>query len=82
MTLVDIRSATITQKGQISIPKKVREKKGFKTGSKIVILSFDDHVELRPMEQVRKRMYTAMVSEKALAKDWMLKDEDAVWKGL
>ena len=43
MGLLEIRSVKITDKGQISIPKELRQKAGFKKGDKIAILNFDDH---------------------------------------
>jgi len=77
MALIEIKSATITEKGQIAIPRNIREIEGFKEGSKIAILAFEDHVELRPMSQVSEKMSTAIASEKSLAKDWLSKDDEA-----
>ena len=82
MPLLEIKSATITEKGQIAIPKNIRKTEGFKTGSKVAILSFGDHVELRPMTQIRERMATAIASEKSLAKDWNSKEDEKAWKNL
>ncbi len=82
MALVEIKSATITEKGQIAIPKDVRSLSGFKTGSKIAILAYDDHVELRPMKQVNEKIAAAVASEKVLAKDWNSKEEEEAWKNL
>lgn len=82
MTLVEIKSATITEKGQVAIPKDARDIKGFKVGSKIAILAFDDHIELRPMKQISKKMLTAFASEKSLAKDWNSKEDKEAWKNL
>ena len=82
MPLIEIRSATITEKGQIAIPRELRKAKGFKTGSKVVILSFKDHLEVRPMRQVSEKMATAIASEKSLAKDWNSKEDEEAWKNL
>ena len=82
MTLIEMKSGTITRKGQISIPKRIRNLGGFKEGEKIAILAYDDRIELRPMEQVDKSMQTAFASEKVLAKDWNSKEEDEAWKNL
>jgi len=76
-----MRSAKITSKGQISIPKDIR-KGEFEDGSKIAILAFKDHIELRPMRQISESMKTAFASEKSLAKDWNTKGEDKAWKHL
>lgn len=82
MSLIEIKSATITEKGQIAIPKPIRKIGGFRTGSRIAILAFKDHIELRPMSQVSEKMMTAVASEKVLAKDWNSKEEDEAWKDL
>ncbi len=82
MTLVEMRSVTITSKGQIAIPKDIREIEGFKEGEKIVILAFEDHVELRPMKRMSEEMFPALASEAVLAKDWLSKEDEEAWKDL
>ncbi|MBL7055660.1 AbrB/MazE/SpoVT family DNA-binding domain-containing protein [Candidatus Woesearchaeota archaeon] len=82
MAIIEIKSATITGKGQIAIPRNMRKLKGFKTGSKIAIMAFEDHVELRPLEQVSEKLETAVASEKSLEKDWNSKEDDKAWKNL
>jgi len=82
MGIIEIKSATITDKGQISIPREIRETEGFEIGSKIAILAFEDHIELRPMKQVDEKMFNAIASEKALAKDWNSKEDKKAWKNL
>ena len=80
--IVEIRSATITEKGQIAIPKSMRNSKAFKEGQKIAVLAYKDRIELRPMSKVSATMETAFASEKVLAKDWNTKKEDRAWKNL
>ena len=82
MQLVDMRTATITGKGQIAIPKEIRELEGFKEGTKIAILAFEDRVELRPLKIFNEKMNTAYASEKTLSKDWLSKEDEEVWKNL
>ena len=82
MPLLEIKTAKITEKGQIAIPKEIRKIEGFKTGSKIAILTFKDRVELRPLGQVSKKMATAIASEKSLAKDWNSREDEEAWKNL
>ncbi|MBI4448288.1 AbrB/MazE/SpoVT family DNA-binding domain-containing protein, partial [Candidatus Woesearchaeota archaeon] len=60
----------------------IREIKGFETGSKIAILAFNDHVELRPLKQVSEKLATAFASEKSLAKSWNTKEDEKAWKKL
>ena len=82
MRLIEVKTATITEKGQIAIPKDIRSLKGFKKGSKVAILAFEDRIELRPMNQISEKMFTALASEKSLAKDWNSKEDDEAWKNL
>jgi len=82
MPLVEIKSATITERGQIAIPKEIREREGFSEGTKIAILAYEDHVELRSMKQVNEKMFTAYASEKSLARDWNSKEDEKAWKNL
>ena len=74
-----MKTATITSKGQISIPKEIRSKE-FKTGSKVAILAYKDRIEIRPLKKVSKRLETVLASQRALAKDW--DQEDKIWKDL
>jgi AbrB family looped-hinge helix DNA binding protein len=80
--LVEIRSVTITEKGQIVIPKELRKMKGFKKGEKIAILAYDNRIELRPIEQINEGIGTYIASEKSLAKSWNSKEDDKAWKNL
>jgi AbrB family looped-hinge helix DNA binding protein len=82
MVLVEIKSATITEKGQIAIPKEIREIEGFRKGTKIAILAYEDRIELRPLKQLNEKMFTAYATEKSLAKDWNSKEDEQAWKNL
>tara|TARA_Y100000310_G_scaffold121225_1_gene120051 strand:+ start:554 stop:802 length:249 start_codon:yes stop_codon:yes gene_type:complete len=82
MALVEMKSATITKKGQIAIPRHIRQIEGFTEGSKVAILAFEDRVELRPMEKINERMSTALATENVLARDWNSKEDEEVWKDL
>ncbi|MDP3742169.1 MAG: AbrB/MazE/SpoVT family DNA-binding domain-containing protein [Candidatus Micrarchaeota archaeon] len=82
MTLVEMKSARITSKGQIAIPKDMREIEGFKEGDKIAILAFDNRLELRSFKQFNEKMLSAIASEKSLAKDWLSKEDEKAWKHL
>jgi len=78
----EIKTATITSKGQICIPHLARAIRGFKEGSKVSVLVYSDRVELRPMKQVSEKLFPALVSEEVLAKEWNTKEEDEAWKDL
>ncbi len=80
--LVEMRTVTITEKGQIVVPKEIRKINGFKNGEKLAILAFDDHLEIRPIKQVSAKMAAAFASEKTLSKDWLSKEDEKAWKKL
>jgi AbrB family looped-hinge helix DNA binding protein len=82
MPLLEMRTATVTEKGQIAIPKNMRTLEGIKEGTKIAILAFENKIELRPLKQFNEKMFPALASEKSLAKDWLTKEEDEAWKHL
>ncbi len=77
-----MKTATITGKGQIAIPKNIRESEGFKEGAKVAIIAFEDHIEIRSLKQANEKMVTTLASEKALAKDWLSKEDEEAWKNL
>jgi AbrB family looped-hinge helix DNA binding protein len=80
--IMEIKTATITEKGQICIPREARQIKGFKEGSKIGIIVYSDRVELRSMEQVSEKLFPALATEEVLAEAWDTKEEDEAWKDL
>lgn len=82
MAIIEMRTVTITSKGQIAIPKEMRDLEGFREGTKVAIIAFEDHVELRPLKQINKKMFTILASEKTLAKDWLSKEDEEAWKNL
>ena len=88
MALKELKTVKITSKGQIAIPKDIRKIEGFKEGSKIALLAFDDHVEIRPLNYIKKvdlnkeGIFTYVASESSLAKDWLAEKEDKAWKNL
>jgi len=80
----DIRTATITQKGQICIPSIARDLAGFKEGTKIGVIVYSDRVELRPLkkEKMSEALLCMLASEEALAKNWLSKEDEKAWKDL
>ena len=80
----DIRTATITQKGQICIPNIARNLAGFKEGTKISIVVYNDRVELKPLKEgkLSESLMCMIASEKALAKNWLSKEDEEAWKDL
>jgi|TARA_Y100000310_G_C20356338_1_gene656841 AbrB family looped-hinge helix DNA binding protein len=78
----DIRTATLTSKGQICIPNVARNLIGFKEGAKISIVVYTDRVELKPMKKFSEDMLPALMSEEVLAEAWDTPEEDEAWKDL
>ena len=80
----DIRTATITQKGQICIPNIARTLAGFKEGTKISVVVYQDRVELRPFKKgkMSDALMCMLASEEALAKNWLSKEDEEAWKDL
>jgi AbrB family looped-hinge helix DNA binding protein len=80
--IMEIKTATITGKGQICIPNSARILKGFRKGAKISIIVYEDRVELRPLGQISAGLSYALASEKSLGKNWNSKEDDEAWKDL
>jgi len=86
----DIRTATITSKGQICIPNVARNLVGFKEGTKISVVVYNDRVELKPMNNLKimgkentdDALFCMLASEEVLAKSWLSKEDEEAWKDL
>ena len=82
MEIKEIRTAKITEKGQICIPNIARTLEGFQTGSKVSIIVYEDKVEIKPLKKISKDMLPALISEEVLAEAWDTPEEDEIWKDL
>lgn len=65
---------TTSSKGQVVIPKKVRDKVGIKTGSRVIVKAVDGHVEIHPLPENPVEYYCGIFKEgssltKALIKE-------------
>ncbi len=62
-------TATLTSKGQITIPKEIREKLGLQKGDKLVLLEKDGNVILRKvsLEEIRQKALENYKSGKTLS---------------
>jgi len=78
----EIRTATITNKGQICIPNAARTSEGFQTGSKVSIIVYEDRVEIKPLKNLSDAMFAMLASEEVLAKNWLSKEDEEAWKDL
>ena len=79
-----IGTAKIMKDGQINIPLNVRARVGFKEGSRVSVVAYDDRVELRPVEddELSDAMACVIASEEVLAEAWDTPEEDEAWKDL
>lgn len=86
MTQVEI--ITVSKKGQVVLPKEVREALRIDSGSKLFLVQRKGEVTLKKVESLIEKekqsdkLFTAFASEKSLAKDWLSKEEDEAWKDL
>lgn len=77
-----MKTVTITSKGQIAIPLELRKGKIFKEGEKVVLIAFDERIEIIPLSIFKKKIAPALASEKALAKEWLSEEDEKAWKNL
>lgn len=70
-----IDTTKMSSRGQVVIPLDMRE--GIKEGDKLIIIRKDNEIILK-----RSIPESALWSEKSLAKTWLNKEEDRIWKDL
>ena len=70
-----IDTTKMSSRGQVVIPLDMRE--GINEGDKLIIIRKGDEIILK-----KSIPETALWSERALAKTWMNKEEDEIWKDL
>ncbi|MBI2445317.1 AbrB/MazE/SpoVT family DNA-binding domain-containing protein [Candidatus Micrarchaeota archaeon] len=78
-------TVTLSDKGQISIPKKVRQDLGLKKGEQLVLREDGGRIVLEPAAHLMRRLElversesltSMLVSEQTLAKDWSNEDDE------
>ncbi len=70
-----IDTTKMSSRGQVVIPLDMRE--DIKEGDKLIIIKKNDELILK-----KSIPETALWSEKSLAKTWINKEEDEIWKDL
>ena len=83
MESVELRTVTVSEKGQFAIPVDIRRKLNISKGDKLLITVSGKKVLIEKSEAVSKRMrndfrHLLVLSEKTAQKLWE-KDNDAVW---
>ncbi len=85
--MTEVSVVTMSEKGQIVLPKKTRENLKLKRGDKLLLVEENDRVSLAKMDSLLKKkrsmegIATMLASEKTLEKDWKFKGDD-VWDEL
>ena len=72
---MQLDTTKMSSRGQIAIPAEMR--KDIKEGDKLIVIRKDDEIILK-----KSIPETALWSEKSLAKTWLNKKEDEIWKDL
>lgn len=72
-TMID--TTKMSSRGQVVIPLDMRE--DIKEGDKLIVIRKDNEIILK-----KSIPESALWSEKSLAKTWMNKEEDEIWKDL
>lgn len=85
--ITNIKTSTLSDKGQITIPKQFIKDSGI-LDRKVVIITYDDHIEIRPLNKVDKLeklteaeecMYA---SRESFLEIWDTPEEDKAWEYL
>ena len=72
----DIKTVKISDKGQISIPKDIREELGMKEGETLIMISDGKKIVLEKKDRLMKKLKsregkeTMIMSQHSLKKDW------------
>jgi len=78
-----IKTVKVSEKGQIAIPRKIRERVGIKKGDELIMFQEDEKILLQKMQAATKKTrgefdYLVKLSEGVATKLWSNK-EDEIW---
>jgi len=89
---VRIRTVTMSERGQIVIPEDMRKDLRLSGKEALVLIERGNELLMRKESDVAsnilrakpasEKMSSALLSEKALAKEWLSKEEDLAWRHL
>ena len=81
--MTEVEIITLSEKGQIVLPKRVREEMGVGRGSKLLLVEKQGRATLTKVDDLLKEKFSALLApERSLAKDWLSKEEEEAWKNL
>ena len=83
MSEVELRTVTVSEKGQVAIPIDIRRKLNIRKGQRLVLQVSDDKLLIAKSEAVSRKMkddfsWLLRLSESSL-KDLWENEEDAIW---
>lgn len=87
MLLSDVEIVTVSERGQIVLPKKTRDSMKAERGTKLLLIEENGTITLRKVDNLMKGkklsegLETFIASENTLKKDWIYKGDD-VWDEL
>lgn len=86
---MEIKTIKLSAKGQLCIPQEMREEVGFKEGEKLILIAKGNEIIIQKSNNIFEKMKldkesfeTMLMSEAALAKDWLSKEDEEAWKDL
>jgi len=81
--MAQVEIITVSKKGQVVLPKNVREEMRIGDGSKLLLVEKSGKATLTKIDPLlQENLSTVLASEKSLAKDWLSKQEEEAWKDL
>jgi len=84
----EVEIITVSKKGQIVLPKKIRNDLKISQGTKLLLVEEEGEINLKKVDELLKKKkskkvsFTLLASEKSLAKDWLSKEDEEAWKDL
>lgn len=78
----EVAIVTVSEKGQIVLPKKMRDLLKIGEGSKLFVEEKKGQITLTKMENKMRDASSYILSQKSFAKTWDTKEEDEAWKHL
>lgn len=78
----EVAIITVSEKGQIVIPKKMRDLLKIGEGTKLFVEEKNKQITLTVIENKMMDASSYLLSQKSFAKTWETKEEDEAWKHL
>jgi AbrB family looped-hinge helix DNA binding protein len=87
--LLEMRTVTLSSKGQIALPQHLRSRHRLGAGAKLIVLAYEDRIELRPAKLLDEFVkfsddarIASLMSAPSLAKAWLSREDEEAWKDL